>query len=191
MKGRKTMKKMSLKVGGFLFCVVEIAVGVLLLIDAANLISMILKVFGVLIGIIGILSIIRYFLTPAAEASRSQGLMNGLVLGLVGFYCVFRTGVLVATLSILTLIFGMLLLIIGFGKLQLMTDSLRLKKRGWLLHLLAAAVSVGLGIVILINPFEVANLWRFIGIAMIVDAAFELLITFLASRKPRPKKEKK
>ena len=185
------MKKMSLKVGGFLFCVVEIAVGVLLLIDAANLIAMILKVFGVLIGIIGILSIIRYFLAPAAEASRSQGLMNGLVLGLVGFYCVFRTDVLVATLSILTLIFGMLLLIIGFGKLQLMTDSLRLKKRGWLLHLLAAAVSVGLGIVILINPFEVANLWRFIGIAMIVDAAFELLITFFASRKPRPKKEKK
>ncbi len=180
------MKTLFQKTGGILYSLLQAIVGILLLIDPMGLTSGILVTFGVVLTVMGIVSIVNYFRTPIETASNEQYLMKGLLSVLVGCFCIFCTEWLVMTLPLLSIVYGVMILLAGLTKVQLTFDALRKKEGKWFLGLISAVISIVCAVVVLTNPFTTtAVLWVFTGVAMIVDAVFDVFVLLFGGKKKK------
>lgn len=162
---------------GIVLCLFEILVGVLLLVNPVGFTSGIIIAAGVVLMISGLVSVIKYFRTPAWEACAGQSLTKGLIGLLLGAFCAFRSGWFVATFPVLTLLYGVVILITGLAKLQWMADTIRMKKQRWFLAGISALLSIVCGAIIISSPFgTMAVLWAFTGIALIAEAVFDIIV---------------
>lgn len=173
------IKSLKEKASGIVFSAFEVIVGLLLLINPAGFTSAIIMVAGVVLMALGLFEIIKYFRTDAVEAARSQMLVKGLVAILTGAFCAFRTEWFIVTFPVLTIIYGVVILITGMGKIQLTVDMLRLKSKKWFWAAINAAISVIGAVVILNAPFaSTAILWMFTGATLMVEGVFDLVTLF-------------
>lgn len=177
------MKFFKGNLNGILFCLLEALAGVLLLINPVSFTSGIIMAVGIVLIFLGIIEVVSYFRTSAEEACLEQSLAKGLIMLVSGFFCVLETQWFIATFPILTVIYGICVLIAGLSKVQLCADMLRLKNKKWFLAAVSAAISVVCAVVILKNPFATtAILWIFIGISLIVEAIFDIIILILGRK---------
>lgn len=180
----KFLKNHFAGIGMFLL---EILVGVLLLINPVGFTSGIIIGAGLVLLLVGIVCIIKYFRAEPQEAAKSQNLMKGLIALLAGSFCALRSEWFVVTFPVITLIYGVVILITGLGKIQWTVDILRQKKPRWFLCALSALVSTACGLVIIAAPFTTtAVLWMFTGIGLIVDACFDIAALIFTNRKTIP-----
>lgn len=162
---------------------VELIIGILLLINPVGLTSGIIVSAGVVLMFVGVGAMIRYFSIDAVEASVRQLLAKGLISLLVGAACTFCSHWFLVTFPILTLIYGVMILVAGITKLQWMVDMIRMKRRRWFFAAISAVASVLCGIVIISNPFaSTAAVWMFIGISLIVEAIFDMIGSVFGDR---------
>lgn len=179
------METVKEKASGIVLCLFELIVGVLLLIDPVGFTSGIIKVAGIVLMILGLIEIVKYFRTSAEEAFLGQTLVKGLVSVLAGAFCTFKTEWFILTFPVLTIIYGVIILLVGLGKVQLTVDMVRRKNKNWVWAAVNAVVSIVCAIVILNNPFTSTTvLWVFTGAALIVEGVFDLITCFV-SRKPK------
>lgn len=180
----KFLKNHFAGIGMFLL---EILVGVLLLINPVGFTSGIIMGAGLVLLLVGIVCIIKYFRAEPQEAAKSQNLMKGLIALLAGSFCALRSEWFVITFPVITLIYGVVILITGLGKIQWTVDILRQKKPRWFLCALSALVSTACGLVIIAAPFTTtAVLWMFTGIGLIVDACFDIAALIFTNRRTIP-----
>ena len=180
----KFLKNHFAGIGMFLL---EILVGVLLLINPVGFTSGIIIGAGLVLLLVGIVCIIKYFRAEPQEAAKSQNLMKGLIALLAGSFCALRSEWFVVTFPVITLIYGVVILITGLGKIQWTVDILRQKKPRWFLCALSALVSTACGLVIIAAPFTTtAVLWMFTGIGLIVDACFDIVALIFTNRRTIP-----
>lgn len=173
------MKFLKKNIGSILICLLEILAGILLLINPAGFTAGIIIAAGAVLTVNGVLCIIRYFRMNPHAAAISQFLMKGLVLLLLGMFCMLRSGWFIVTFPILTMLYGIVILFTGLSKIQWTVDMIRLKRKKWGLAAISAAVSILCGVVILHNPFtSTAVLWMFAGGYLIVEAVFDLIVLF-------------
>lgn len=177
------MKKIKELANGLVLCLFELIVGVLLLINPVGFTSSIIMVAGVVLILMGLIEIIRYFKADADEAAMGQSLVKGLLAVLVGVFCAFRTEWFIVTFPALTIIYGVVILVTGIGKVQLTVDMLRQKNKKWFWAAINALVSVVCAIVILKSPFtSTAVLWMFAGISLIAEGVLDI-VTMIVGRK--------
>ncbi len=170
------MKKKLVSVS---YCVVQAIVGVLILLDPVAFTSGILIALGIILTVAGIVGIVQYFKKPIVEASKEQLLSKGLLAMLVGLFGIFKSGWLIATFPIITIIYGILMLIIGISKIQVTADNIRKKQEKWYLGIISAVLTLACACIVILNPFSsTAILWMFTGIAIVVDAAFDMVALF-------------
>lgn len=182
------MKFLKNNLGGIAMCLLELLVGALLLINPAGFTSGIIMGAGLVLILIGIVCIIKYFRAEPEEAAKSQNLLKGLIALLAGLFCALRSEWFVVTFPVITLIYGLVILITGLGKIQWTVDILRQKKPKWFLCGLSALVSTVCGLVIIAAPFTTtAVLWMFTGISLIVDACFDIPALILTNRRTAQK----
>ncbi|MBE6921133.1 MAG: hypothetical protein E7468_06195 [Ruminococcaceae bacterium] len=182
-----TMKFLKNHFAGIGMFLLEILVGVLLLINPVGFTSGIIMGAGLVLLLVGIVCIIKYFRAEPQEAAKSQNLMKGLIALLAGSFCALRSEWFVVTFPVITLIYGVVILITGLGKIQWTVDILRQKKPRWFLCALSALVSTACGLVIIAAPFTTtAVLWMFTGIGLIVDACFDIVALIFTNRKAIP-----
>lgn len=163
---------------------VELIVGILLLIDPIGFTGGIIVALGVVLMVTGLFHVIRYFRKEPLEAAVSRTLAKGLMELLGGGFCVFRSHWFLATFPVLTLVYGVVILVAGLYKLQWMVDSIRLKRGGWLLAAFSAALSLVCGILILLNPFgSTGIIWTVIAVSLIVEALIDVITTFVGKKK--------
>ncbi|MBQ8642823.1 MAG: DUF308 domain-containing protein [Clostridia bacterium] len=162
----------------------EAAVGILLLLDPIGFTKGIITAAGILLLLLGILRTVRYFRTDAKEAAGGQMLFTALILFLTGGFCTAYADWLIEIFPILTVLYGMVILLTGLMKVQWTVDMLRLKKKSWFLTGIGALVSILFAILILVNPFTTTGvLWMFTGIALIVESVSDIgLMIFAAVR---------
>lgn len=173
---RYAMKKMSKMAGGVLGSVCEIVVGILLLVNPTGFTAGIIIALGVLLAVLGVLGIVRYFRTEPVRAALEQQLIRGLLMLLLGLFCIFNARWFIATFPVLTMLYGVGLLVVGVAKVQWTVDILRVKVGRWYLPGISALVSLVCAAIILFNPFaSTVALWVFIGVALIVEAVVDLL----------------
>lgn len=169
-----------------LLCLFEVIVGILLLIEPVSFTTGIIVAAGVVLAIAGIVSIIRYFRTEPQEAALSRSLANGLICVVAGVFCALKSHWFVATFPVLTIVYGVAILLAGLQKVQLTIDLLRFKRRKWFLAAISAVLSIVCSIVILSSPFaSTAALWMFTGISLIVEAVVDLVSMIFNAREAR------
>lgn len=182
------MKTNKFCLNGILTSVFEIIIGILLLINPVNFTAGIITVIGIVLCVLGIKSIVTYFRTEAAEAARSNQLLIGLFLLLAGGFSAIKAHWIIASFPVLTVIYGVVILLTGLGKLQTTVDMLRLKRSRWYFAAISAALSLICAVVILMNPFNsTAVLWMFTGITLIVEAVLDIITVIFS--KPAPEQE--
>ncbi len=185
------MKKLKNKLGGLVFCAAQIALGVVILIDAVRFTSMIITAIGAILALAGIFNIIKYFFSPAKEAAMEQLLSKGMIALGAGIFAILKGASLIKdAFKLIIIIFGVILLVAGINKVQFIADSIRRRERRWYFGIISAALSLGCGILVLINPFGTEEiLLTFTGIALIADAAidaFSILAVTDKAKKPKP-----
>ena len=170
------MRAIQKNSGSILMCVLEILIGVLLLVDPTGFTSAIIIAAGAALILYGAICIVRYFRADAAEGALRQNLFKGLLLLLGGLFCVLRSRWFVATFPLLTILYGIGILISGVGKIQWAADMIRFGRKRWYLPAISAVFSLIFAAVILCNPFTTtAVLWSFTGIVLIVEAVFDIV----------------
>lgn len=115
-------------ISGIIMCLFELLAGILLLINPVGFTSGIIITLGIVILIIGLLNIISYFHTQPEEAAIQQTLSKGLIASTAGLFCILQSNWFIATFSLLTILYGVIILLTGFLKVQWAIDMLRLKK---------------------------------------------------------------
>ncbi|MDE7220977.1 MAG: DUF308 domain-containing protein [Oscillospiraceae bacterium] len=169
--------------GKILLCICEILVGILLLIDPEAFTTAIITGLGLILFALGAISVFSYFRTPPAEAQQGRGLVRGLCAILGGMFCIFRSNWFVLTFPLLTMMYGVSILFIGLTRVQWAVDMLRMKRERWPFAMISAAISVTAGTVILLDPFGAAGLlWRFVAIALLVEALVDLGVMIFMHR---------
>jgi len=163
--------------------IAEVIIGILLLVNPIGFTSGIIIAFGIVLMIMGISTTIKYFRTEPEEAAVSQILVNGLLMLLAGAFCAFNSHWFIATFPVLTLVYGVVILITGITKVQWTIDIIRMKRSKWFWAAISAAISIVCGVVIITSPFSTtAVLWMFIGISLIVEAVFDMIGSIFGNR---------
>lgn len=179
------MKTKNFNLNHLLTSLFELLVGILLLIDPVGFTSGIIVVAGIILCILGIRSVIKYFRADAVLAAKSQSLLTGLALLLAGGFCIFKSRWFVATFPILTILYGVIMLLVGLSKVQITVDLLRLRGRRWYLAAISAALSLICAIIVLANPFgTTAVLWMFAGITLIAEAVMDIITAIFSQAIP-------
>ena len=163
--------------------IAEVIIGILLLVNPIGFTSGIIIAFGVVLMIMGIHKTVKYFRTEPEEAAVSQILVKGLLMLLAGAFCAFNSHWFIATFPVLTLVYGVVVLITGITKVQWTIDIIRMKRSKWFWAAISAAISIVCGVVIITSPFSTtAVLWMFIGISLIVEAVFDMIGSIFGNR---------
>lgn len=177
------MKFLKINPGGIVGCLLEILVGVLLLMDPVGFTSGIIIGAGGVLMAAGLVSVAKYFRTEPEEAAKGQMLVKGLVALLAGAFCARKSEWFVVTFPVMTLIYGVVILLTGLAKIQWMVDALRMKKDKWVWAGVSALLSIVCGAVIITSPFgSAAALWLFTGVSLIVEAVFDAAALFFGER---------
>ena len=168
--------RMNRNVINLIICFGELLIGILLLVDPLGFTSSVLLLLGAILTIVGIAKIVTYFRLEAQLASQNGGLVTGLLLVLLGLFCIFKWEWFLMTFPVLTAIYGVITLVNGINKVQWSIDLLRFKQRYWFIAMIGAALTLIFGIIILLNPFTSTTiLWTFIAVAMIVEAILDIV----------------
>lgn len=161
----------------------ELLAGILLLVDPVGLTTGIITACGIVLMLWGVGCTVKYFRTDPEIAAEDHTLVRGALLLLGGAFCAFRSYWFVATFPVLTLLYGVVILVGGIVKLQWMLDIIRLKRRRWLPAAVSAFVSIVCGIVVIVDPFgTTAVLWMFTGISLLAEAVFDLIAMLFGNR---------
>lgn len=171
------MKTIKQNVNGIILFLFEFLVGILLLINPIGFTISIITIAGVVLLLLGMISVIKYYKTDAKEAALGQMLFKGLISVSAGLFCVLKSEWFVITFPVLTILYGIANLVAGLGKIQVTMDMLRLKKSKWYFALISALLSIIFAVVILRNPFgSTAALWLFTGISLIAESVIDIIV---------------
>lgn len=162
--------------GDLISAVIYIVLGIMLLLNPDASLSLICTIIGISAVAYGALNILLYFIRRGDEDSSRFTLPMGIAFVAVGVFCLAAPKVV---LSILPLIFGIVLLIDGAGKLG---HSLELRKLGfarWGTIAVVGVIILILGIVLVTRPYEaVQDVARFFGAMITADGIIGIYFAF-------------
>ena len=178
------MKSLKANLRGILMSIFEVFVGVLLIIDPEGFTSGIIVATGIAMLVAGMWQVVQYFKAEPEEAAKGQDLLFGMILLLGGGFLALKSAWLLQTIPLLTILYGIGVLVAGLMKVQWTVDKLRMKKKHWYLMAISAVVSLVCSALILWNPFASTDvLWKFTAIALILEAVFDLVAIIAGGKK--------
>ena len=170
------MEKFKRLLPTILMIVFEIAIGIMLLIDGERLTYLIFIIFGSVMLVAGIISLISALIRGRKEGIQPLALAVSVIMIAVGGFFAAASGSVMQVVSTVTFIYGIILIISGvfkfadFMAFRSMTDSLS----G--IVLVSAILSVIFGFVIAFNPFGAAIvIWTLMGIGLLVSAFLDII----------------
>ena len=160
-----------------------ILLGLLFILTPQTSADVICYVAGILLLASGIAAVISYL--ASGRLFGSYALVSGIVLLVCGVFCLLRPEIIQ---GLLTVLFGVFLVIDGMMTLQDGVDCARARLAGWWVPALLGTVTIALGCVVLFGKFD--SIMLLAGISLIVDGVFDLLVTFAFSKRIRTAREK-
>lgn len=170
------MKTIKENFGNIIMSLGEILIGILLLIKPIGFTKGIIIIVGSILIILGIINIIKYVTSDIFQSIKEQSLSTGLIFVTIGLFCVLRTNWFIITFPVLTILYGIMIFIMGLKKVQWSIDLIRLKRKHWFIVGLSAVTSIMFAIIIMNNPFSTtAILWQFTGIILIIESILDVI----------------
>ena len=169
-----------------IYCICELAVGVLLLIDPIAFTSAIVRILGIVLCVFGVLNIMNYFGLAPEMGSMSMSYTKGLVQVITGVFCIFRPEWIASAFPLLAVAYGLVILVVGLVKLQWSVDALRIGSGYWFIPGIGGLTSVIFAVVIIFNQVTTAAvLWIFAGVSLIVEAIIDAVSTIMSNKKSK------
>ena len=162
----------------------SVAMGILLLVNPSVYAVAMIRFTGILLLVLGVFDIIKYFRTEPEEASKGSAFSSGFILISVGCFCLFGADWFLTVFPVLAVLYGLLQILISFRKLQGMMDALRAKRRFWYLRAISACMTLLFGLLIVLNPnMTFMSIWVFTGITLLVEGVFDCVLLTLQLKK--------
>ena len=170
----KTFKRLLPMIIILLF---EIAVGIMMLINGALLFHIIFWVFGILLLIGGIITLIRAIVVGRKEETAAVGtwaLISAIIMiGIGGFFIAIGANP-DPFLAFIAVIFGIIMAINGMFKVA---EYASIRKSGTVngFVIVGAIITIILGIIIAFNPFGPELMYLIFGIMILVSAVLDVI----------------
>ena len=169
-KFRQFLKKF--KIRSLAVAVALIIIGILFIVFPDNAARIICYVAGATLLVWGILSIMTYFVYGMKEFD-SYSLVGGVALIAVSVLLFVKPDFVA---EVLTILFGIVLVIVGVMKVQQASEMARYKIPRWWLMLIVAIVFIVLGAVTVFDPFNSKSaLMIFAGVSLIADGISDII----------------
>ena len=167
-----------------------LVVGILVLVNPDLYTTIIIRVVGVLLTLLGIYDIIKYFRAEPKEAAKGSSFYSGVMMVTAGGFCIFRLNTLKNVFPMMAVLYGVFQIVLGYRKLQRTVDALRMKLPLWWLQAVSAGISLMFGYLIALNPgMTLMSIWVFTGITMIIEGVFDAVSLFVTFRNRGIKEE--
>lgn len=165
-----------IKPGMLVFSVLYILLGLLLLLAPQAVADVFCIALGLLVVLCGLQSLYGYFKKDNGSIRAAVSLLLSLptiALGMWALLCTVQSAMTFEWL--LPLLFGLMLLVDGVVRAQSSFALAKRKGQKWWMLLLLSIVSVGLGVLLLLHPFDAAvSVVMLCGILLIVEGALNL-----------------
>lgn len=167
------MKKMPVSL---ILLICEVVLGIFLLVNPVGLSGAILILLGIAAILVGALNVLQYIRLPQEQAAGTWKLSLGAGALAVGISVIANQHWVAGLFGTLSVLYGAVVLIFAFLKLQMALDALRRKRKCWYLAAVSFLLSAITATILFINPFGTeAAAWTFVGIALIVTALLDIV----------------
>ena len=180
------MKTLLKNIPVLLFAALEIVIGVMLFRDPEGVTETVLLIIGIALGLIGVYNLIRALV---AKNNGEDGALPALIIGLllVAAGLLFSLGrkLIMGAITTIAVIYGIFLIISGLYKFRAWLEIKKIAGPGRaFLLILGAVISVGLGVLIILNPFGAVDLaFKFAAVALIAEAVLDIIGVVVSSTK--------
>lgn len=135
---------------------------------------------GIVLLLSGASSLITYFAEKDRGLISQINLLVGIILAVLGGWIILNPGILI---MIIPVVIGVIVVVHGVHNLIQALELFKGEYSKWWVALLLGAVTVGLGILLICNPFEAVNTAiMLIGIFLIYDGISDLWIISRVSK---------
>ena len=159
-----------------------IVVGVLFIVLPESSSEVLCLISGVVLMTAGVVAIIAFVCYGFFFSGHA--LISGIALILSGLFCIVNPGVVK---GLLTVIFGIFIVIDGSTSVADSIECARAHVRGWVGMLILSVIAVVLGILVMFGPFDTVMI--FAGVSLIVDGLCDIVMICVYSRKIRQAKK--
>lgn len=142
------IKKKEIK--GILGSLLLIVLSVFLMLKPIEIIGTLIKVIGMILLICGVFDFTNYFVNKKEESLFDYGLVKGIIEITIGVLFIFKYDLLI---NLFPCILGLIIVFINIFKLQT-AISLKEFESNYMTGVIISSLSIILGLVIVINPFE-------------------------------------
>ncbi len=157
-----TVIKNNEKKINYLSDIILLLLGIILILDAKQLVTSVFIIIGILITIFGALKFYDYFKLKKQLNIESPNLINGIILITIGLITTLLASILSQAIQIVT---GLIIISIGIQKLT--DNNLTIQK------IIQIAIYFGIG---LYTIFAKNLVYMIIGIFLVITAIYDLLI---------------
>ncbi|MBO5623523.1 MAG: DUF308 domain-containing protein [Butyrivibrio sp.] len=159
----------------FSYCIqaiLTIIIGVVLIIWTGDSIRLVARALAALLVLVGVVTVISYFLRKDRNVVSSTGFGIGIIIAAVGVWIFINPDTFT---DFIPKLFGIFILLSGILNLWQTITLMRSKYGYWSFSLLFAVITVGMGIVLLLEPTFIKNIIvTLIGVFLIIDGGSNL-----------------
>lgn len=160
------------KSGMMLLSIAYIIIGMMLLIMPQTSLLWICYAFGAVVLVTGIVCLIQYARIRGTGFTAPFMLVGGVITAGLGIFTLAKPQVVA---SFLPAVFGIFILVDGLSRVGTAIDLAKRKGQKWWVLLLLSVVSVTLGVLLVLHPFDAAvSVVMVCGILLIVEGALNL-----------------
>ena len=161
-----------IKSGMMLLSIAYIIIGMMLLIMPQTSLLWICYAFGAVVLVTGIVCLIQYARIRGTGFTAPFMLVGGVITAGLGIFTLAKPQVVA---SFLPVVFGIFILVDGLSRVGTAIDLAKRKGQKWWMLLLLSVVSVALGALLVLHPFDAAvSVVMVCGILLIVEGALNL-----------------
>lgn len=161
-----------IKSGMMLLSIAYIIIGMMLLIMPQTSLLWICYAFGAVVLVTGIVCLIQYARIRGTGFTAPFMLVGGVITAGLGIFTLAKPQVVA---SFLPIVFGIFILVDGLSRVGTAIDLAKRKGQKWWVLLLLSVVSVALGALLVLHPFDAAvSVVMVCGILLIVEGALNL-----------------
>lgn len=159
-----------------------IVVGVLFIVLPDSSSDVLCTISGIVLMTAGVVAIIAF--ASYGFFFGGHALISGIALLLAGLFCIVNPNVVK---DLLTVIFGIFIVIDGSTSIADSIECERAHVDGWVGMLLLSIITVVLGVLVMFGPFDTVMI--FAGISLIVDGLCDIIMICVFSHKIREAKK--
>lgn len=173
------MKK--IKWSSIIIAICYIVAGILFFLDENLTREIVCSWIGYSLLVIGVLSLISYFLHPKNVSFLKNEFRDGLIVITLGIMTLIRKDLFI---ELVYFVLAIIIVISGYKKLQDCVDAWRLGFKNFILYLVLASISIVIGLIVMLDPtIAIKPLHRLIGGGLLYSGVSDLISTIFISSK--------